>query len=112
MITSKTGKRKIYVRSVCDSSVYDNTSSAVEATIDVYSLELKKGDGIDSVVGSGNYIKGSKAKCDASILEKYIWSKWTKDDGSTYSDKKSLEVVVNDNMKLTAVAKPDGYLCT
>ena len=54
MITSKTGKRKIYVRSVCDSSVYDNTSSAVEATIDVYSLELKKGDGIDSVVGSGN----------------------------------------------------------
>ena len=110
-ITSKTGKRKVYVRSVCDSSVYDETSPAKEVSVDVYSVNLKAGDGIKSVVGSGNYIKGSTIKCDASVLDKYIWSKWIKEDKSTYSTDKSLKVVVKDNLKLTAVAKPDGYLC-
>lgn len=111
-IVSSVGKRNVYVRSICDSSIYDDNSSPASSSIDVYRVSLKAGDGIRSVSGEGNYIVDSVVTLDATVLDNNTWSKWVRDDGSIYSTSRVLTIVVKNNINITAVAKSNGYVCS
>ena len=110
-IVSTVGKRNVYVRSVCDSSIYDERSSATSTSVNVYSVSLKAGEGISSVSGSGNYIANSIVNIAATVSGNNTWSKWIREDGSTYSTSRLLTVVVKGNLKFTAVARTNSYVC-
>ena len=89
-ITSSTGSRTVYVRSKCNTSIYNNNaSSSASKSTTVYSVTLTKGDAVETVTGDGNYITGSIVELDATVIETHAFSNWTQTNGG--------ELVSNDN---------------
>ena len=76
-ITTSTGNKTIYVRSVCDTTNYSQYSQTAFSTTTVYNVTLTHDTGISDVSGNGNYITGSTVTLNASVKSGYTWSKWT-----------------------------------
>ena len=100
-ITESSGLRTVYVRSVCSSGVSNNVASA---SINVYSIEVKKGTGVDFVNGGGNYIEGSTVTISATTSNNYDWDYWLSNVNGKIT-KKNYSFTVNSNEIFTAYAK-------
>ena len=102
-ITASTGTRTVYVRSVCDTTYYNQYSSNASKSTTVYSVTLTKGTGIATVSGAGNYITGYTVTLGATVSDGYAWSNWTQTSGgSQVSTTNAYSAVITGNWAYTA----------
>ena len=101
VITKENGLRTVYVRSVCN-NVKSSTSS--KASVNVYKIEVKKGDGVNFVNGGGNYIEGETATISATLENGRTWSNW-KSNTNEIINKQNYSFTVNSNKVYTAYGK-------
>ncbi len=109
-IIEASGNRTVYVRSVCNSTNYKTPSTNATATIAVYKVTLKKGTGIASVSGAGNYIKGSSVSINSTLSRGYKWSKWIYTSSSSQvSTTQNYSNTISRDWDLTAQATAMTY---
>ena len=106
---SSAGVRTAYVRAVTNHNVYNKYSSVGSASITVYSLQLNKVNGIDSVENAGNYFGGTTVDISANVNCGYRWNNWTVISGDSPVDSslKSTQVTITQDTVLKAGATPN-----
>ena len=78
-----------------------------------YTLTVRAGTGISAVSGGGTVNQGTSKQITATVATGYTWSKWQyTSSGSQYSTSRTVNVTVNSNIDLTAVATPNAYTIT
>ena len=107
-ITSTTGNRTIYVRSICNSTNYNTPSTAVSTSVSVYKVTLTKGKGINTISGEGNYIKNATVNINATTISGYVWDKWT-NEGNIVSTIKAYSAQITSDWAYTANATGNTY---
>lgn len=75
-ITANAGEVIVKVRALSPGSNYNNSEEEAVA-VNVYSVNLTKGSGISSVIGSGNYIEGANVTISAVANSGYLFKSWT-----------------------------------
>lgn len=78
-----------------------------------YTLTVRAGTGISAVSGGGTVNQGTSKQITATVATGYTWSQWQyTSNGSQYSTSRTVNVAVNSNIDLTAVATPNTYTIT
>lgn len=78
-----------------------------------YTLTVRAGTGISAVSGGGTVNQGTSKQITATVATGYTWSRWEyTSGGSQYSTSQTVNVTVNSNIDLTAVATPNTYTIT
>ena len=102
-ITSSTGTRTVYVRSVCNSSTYNTPSTTVSKSVNVYKISAHTTTGISQITGLGNYIAGYPVKLTAVLSSGYKFKNWVK-NGTVYNSTNPLSFNASSNLDLYAYA--------
>ena len=103
-ITKTTGTRTVYVKSICDDTVYNGQSTPATKSVRVYKVSLTASEGISNVYGWGNYIEGYVVTIHADVKQGYEWRWWKSNlSGKSYFDNR-MTLTVNADANLTAHA--------
>lgn len=104
--TLSKGNKTAYIRAVTTNANYNTPSPTGSKSVTVYSLTLEKGTGINTVTGTGNYVKDKKVTITATPNDWCTWNNWTKASGNAPASTTSqtTTVTITQDTKLTANA--------